>query len=196
MDWGYLREKREDAIGKDPDNGLPRTALIDYLLKIYQDTLETDWINDKIVDAIPIEQRKRFRPDYRNEKLKLIVEFDGLQHYTNIENIERDKERTNYYLENGYKVVRIPYFIQLTRTVIKQMFDVDVMEEMFPENVGSMGPNSKCTTAFIPHQGIVRMALEFKKYPEQYKANIDDMKKYKNQKYVEWELLVQEYNKL
>ena len=199
--WGYLREKRKQASGYDADNGLSRTALIDYLLAIFPDTKEDDWINCKIVDTIPKEQRRGFKPDYRNEEKKLIIEFDGADHYTNIKNIKRDLERNDYYEKYGYKVIRIPYFIQLTKSVIMQMFGVEMEEEMFPEGIGSMGPNGDGaeegnTPAFIPHQGIIRMANEFKNFPEQYKANMDDMKKYPNQQYVEWERLEEEYNKL
>ena len=37
---------------------------------------------------------------------KLIIELDGSQHLEN-ENVEYDKERTEYLLKSGYKVVRI-----------------------------------------------------------------------------------------
>ena len=199
--WGYLREAREQAKGYDADNGLSRTALIDYLLAIFPETKEEDWIHCGKLDNIPEKQRRDFEPDYRNEELKLIVEFDGTDHYKNVKNIKRDADRNNFYKKYGYKVVRIPYFIQLTKTVIKQMFGVDMQEEMFPEGVGSMGPNGDYakegnTPAFIPRQGIIRMARDFKDYPEQYEANMNDMKKYPNQEYVEWELLEKEYNKL
>lgn len=50
----------------------------------------------------------------RSESLKLIVEIDGLPHYQNPIVILKDKEKTKLYEEFGYKVVRIPYFIQLT----------------------------------------------------------------------------------
>lgn len=195
MEWGYLRETREEAkkAGLDPDTKLCRTGLIDYLLKIFPDTLEEDWIHDKTLGS---DCSRKVRPDFRNERKKLIIEFDGLQHYTNPKNIVKDKENSKYYESLGYKVVRIPYFIQLTKTVIKQMFGVEINEEMFPNEYGSMGPNSGCTPAFIPHLGLVRMAQDFKKYPEQYKINMDTMKKYEEQQFVEWEFLEKEYNKL
>ena len=195
MQWGYLRETREDAkkAGNDPDTKLCRTGLIDYLLKIFPDVPEEDWIHDKTLGS---SCDRKVRPDFRNENKKLIIEFDGLQHYTNPKNIIKDKENTEYYESLGYKVIRIPYFIQLTKTVIKQMFDVDMDEEMFSDDYGSMGPNGGCTPAFIPHLGLVRMAKEFKKYPEQYEINMKKMKEYKEQQFVEWEYLEKEYNKL
>ena len=79
--FGYLRETQESAIkaGKDPSNGMCRTGLECYLKAIFPDV--DDWIHDK-----PIKLKGRlYRPDYRSESLKLIVEFDGMHHYHLIE---------------------------------------------------------------------------------------------------------------
>ena len=54
------------------------------------------------------------RPDYRFEELKLIIEFDGNQHYQDVNVIFRDKEKDKIYTEMGYRIERIPYFIQMT----------------------------------------------------------------------------------
>ena len=47
--WGYLRETKEKAIrdGLDPDTGLHRTGLEEYLAVIFPDT--SDWIHDKSI---------------------------------------------------------------------------------------------------------------------------------------------------
>ena len=66
------------------------------------------------------------RPDYRNEKLKLIVEFDGIRHFTNPTTIVRDIKKDTIYKEMGYKVVRIPYFIQLNKIMINHYFNLKV----------------------------------------------------------------------
>jgi len=81
--WGYLRETKEKAIrdGLDPDTGLHRTGLEEYLAVIFPDT--SDWIHDKSIKEIN-GLKCNYRPDYRSESLKLIVEFDGIFHYTMI----------------------------------------------------------------------------------------------------------------
>ena len=48
-----------------------------------------DWIHDKalgILNSVVY----RNRPDYRSEKLKLIIEFDGIHHYMKPDIIEKD----------------------------------------------------------------------------------------------------------
>ena len=196
--WGYLRETREETSQRDPDDGLPRTALIDYLLAIFPDTKEEDWIHNKIVDSIPKSIRRRFRPDYRNEEKRLIIEFDGPDHFRNVVRIQSDQEGNKYYIENGYTVIRTPYFIQLTKTVIKQLFAVEMNEEMFPEGIDSirLDPRYQQTPYFLPQEGIVRMAKEFIKCPEQYEVNMKAMKAYERQGNVGWERLEEEYSKL
>lgn len=189
--WGFLRETREAAkkAGKDLDTGLHRTGLEDYLEVIFPDT--TDWIHDK-----PIGNGSRRRPDYRSESLKLIIEFDGVPHYTSPEKIRQDETSTSFYQSLGYKVVRIPYFIQLTNDVVKSLFGIEVKERLFDESIPSIGSHLPNTPAFLCHQGIIRMAKEYKKFPAQYKVNLDFMKKQEDQYLVEYELLEIEYNKL
>jgi len=55
----------------------------------------------------------RYRPDYRIENKKLIFEFDGPFHYSNTEQIVNDINKDSIYTKMGYKVIRIPYYIQM-----------------------------------------------------------------------------------
>lgn len=54
----------------------------------------------------------------------MIIEFDGLQHYTNPLQIEKDIKNTRNYQTRGYTVIRIPYFIQLTNSSVKSLFNL------------------------------------------------------------------------
>jgi hypothetical protein len=65
---------------------------------------------------------RRFRPDYHSEVHKLVVEFDGDQHYRSARVILADVERDAFFTENGFRVIRIPYFVQLSRVVIAHLF--------------------------------------------------------------------------
>jgi len=121
--WGFLRETAALAkkAGIDKDTGLHRTGLEDYLKVIFPKI--DDWINDKALGMVN-DKLYRSRPDYRSEKLKLIVEFDGLPHYTKPDIIEKDLKNNELYKNFGYKVIRIPYFVQLTNKAVKTLFDV------------------------------------------------------------------------
>jgi very-short-patch-repair endonuclease len=65
---------------------------------------------------------RRFRPDYHSEAHKLVVEFDGDQHYRSSRIVLGDGERDAFFTENGFRVIRIPYFVQLSRAVITHLF--------------------------------------------------------------------------
>lgn len=173
--WGFLRENKEAAkkAGRDTDTGLIRTGLDEYLEVIFPEV--TDWLQDKSFgehNGI----KYRIRPDYRSETLKLIVEFDGLPHYTKPDVIEKDKKNQAIYEQYGYKVIRIPYFIQLSKAAVKQIFDVDVEDELFDESIPSLGINGQHSPAFLCPAGIRRMAEEFMNFPKQYEVNLEALK--------------------
>ena len=169
--WGFLRETREKAIsaGIDADTGVCRTGLEEYLQVIFPNT--NDWIHDKIIDTLPKSLKCRKRPDYRSESLKLIVEFDGIQHYTNPVQIKNDKDTVELYESFGYKVVRIPYFIQLTNQAVEVLFDVCVEEHLFDGSIPSLGIKGENTPAYLCIAGLERMAKEFGRFPEQFETN-------------------------
>ena len=191
--WGFLRETAELAkkAGIDKDTGLHRTGLEDYLEIIFPKT--NDWIHDKALGEVN-GKVYRTRPDYRSEELKLIIEFDGLQHYTKPDIIEKDFRLTEEYKKLGYKVVRIPYFIQLTNKAVKTLFGVEVAEELFDETISSLGIKGLNTPAYLCPAGVKRMAEEFKKFPEQYKTNIDFLKKQNDPYKTGIEFLEKEYH--
>jgi len=190
--WGFLRENIDSAkkAGIDKDTGLHRTGLELYLKVIFPNI--DDWILNKSCK----EWEKKVRPDYRSESLKLIIEFDGLQHYNNIEKIIDDIEKTKYYEKLGYKVVRIPYFIQLTNKVVEDLFGVKVNEKLFNESIPSLGIKGRNSPANLCPEGVKRMAKEFAKHPEQYKVNVEFLKQQNNPLRSGVEYLENEYNKL
>lgn len=193
--WGFLRETKimAEKAGIDMDTGLHRTGLEDYLKIIYPNI--NDWIHDKALGKIN-GVSYRSRPDYRSEYLKLIIEFDGLPHYTNPDIIENDTKNTNLYTGFGYKVVRIPYFIQLTNKVVETLFGVKISENLFDGIVPSLGIKGRNTPAYLCPAGIQRMAEEFKKFPDQYLTNIDALKKHNDPFKSGIDFLEKEYNKL
>ena len=191
--WGFLRETKELAAkaGIDKDTGLHRTGMEDYLAVIFPEIQASEWIHDKIIDGLG----RRIRLDYRCERLQLIIEFDGLQHYQKPECIKADIENQKLYESYGYKVVRIPYFIQLSNDVVKQMFGRNVEEELFNPNIPSLGIKGKNTPAYFCPAGLKRMAKEFHNYPGQYQVDLKSLLDANNEYLTGAELLKEEYEK-
>lgn len=196
-EWGFLRETRHlaDKAGADKDTGLCRTGLEDYLEVIYPAT--NDWIHDKATGLMKADgTTSRTRPDYRSETLKVIIELDGLPHYTSPEQIRTDERNTAFYRSNGYKVIRIPYFIQLTEAVVEDMFGVKVDRPLFNGQVPSIGPKGRNSPAFLCLAGIRRMARDFSRYPDQYTVNLTALKAAGDDEMTEWQQLDREYRAL
>lgn len=172
--FGFLRETSENAerFGFDKNTGICMTGLEIYLEEIYPDY---KWIHDKVLGNIDGVSYKT-RPDYRCEEYKLIVEFDGIAHYTSPDQILRDYKNTEIYERLGYKVIRIPYFIQLTNQNVEKIFGVKVYTDLFPVGVPSFSVELKNTPAYLCPLGIERMAREFKSFPDDYKTNIEYLK--------------------
>lgn len=174
------------------DTGLHRTGLEDYLAVIFPDIPQSEWIHDKTLESIG----KKIRPDYRHEESKLIIEFDGLQHYQKPERIKADDENQKFYEKYGYKVVRIPYFIQLSNDVVKQMFGKDIKEPLFDATIPSMGIKEKNTPAYCCPAGLKRMAKEFHKYPQQYQSNLKALQEINDEYLSGASILKEEYEKI
>lgn len=193
--WGFLREHSSKANGKDPLTGLHRTGLDEYLSVIFPNT--NDWIHDKAFGIHKDGENHKIRPDYRSDGLKLIVEFDGLPHYQDPAVIIKDDKNTEIYRQNGYKVVRIPYFIQLTNDAVEKLFGVKVGEHLFKVSYPSLGGTDlKHNPSCLCPEGLKRMAREFKNFPEQYEVNIQSLKAMNNDILSGVNYLIEEYNKI
>jgi len=77
-----------------------------------------DFVHNRKIPGVSLP----WRPDYLSESLKLIVEFDGWRHYCKAETAAKDIFKDADYAEHGYKLIRIPYFIQLDSRIIKLLF--------------------------------------------------------------------------
>jgi very-short-patch-repair endonuclease len=80
--------------------------------------VSNDFIFNKCIPDSPLKNR----PDFRSESLRLIVEYDGANHYTKASRFLADKSKNRLYTELGYFFIRIPYFIQLDSDTIPLLF--------------------------------------------------------------------------
>lgn len=63
-----------------------------------------------------------FRPDYYIPECSLILEFDGYHHYTDNNFVLKDLKKDKLAIENGQKLIRIPYFIQIHVGIVDILF--------------------------------------------------------------------------
>lgn len=178
--YGFFRETSEKALkeGIDKATGICRTGLDEYLCCIFPNI--NDWQHDKTTGIILNGKKCLKRPDYRSENLKIIIEFDGLPHYQNPDIILKDYEDIKLYESFGYKVIRIPYFIQLSKSAVKTLFNIDLDYELFDKSIPSLSVESRNTPAYLCPTGIQRMRSEFQKFPIQYKINLDYLRSLNN----------------
>lgn len=120
----------------------------------------------------------RFKIDWFSENLKFGVEFDGYQHYTSSKQILADY-RKNALCENfGFKIIRIPYFVQLSKETIKLLFDLDIdtFEQIYPH-----GFVSKKSTMVFPadfcYLGIEKFKNDLERFLIIKNEIIDSLKK-------------------
>lgn len=86
--------------------------------KFLEERFKEKFIHDK---AVP-NSNTRLRPDYRSDDLMLIIEFDGYKHYNSSKVILNDSIKNKVYINLGYTIIRIPYFIQLDKRIIELLF--------------------------------------------------------------------------
>lgn len=123
--WKYLRE----ATAKDFDSSR-NTSLDEYLETIFPDnqflynyTISKNDIPEGVI-------RKRYKCDAICKDLNLVVEFDGIHHYMDTQVVLNDTFRDNWFRSIGYNTIRIPYWLQLSNHVIKDLFDVNIDDYM------------------------------------------------------------------
>lgn len=76
------------------------------------------------------------KPDYVCHELKMIVEFDGDNilrrgHFSDVSINIMDKLKDDVYHEIGYKIIRIPPYVQLDSEMIKYYFDIDYLDDLY-----------------------------------------------------------------
>lgn len=115
---------------------------------------------------------RRIQPDFICEDLNLIVEFDGESwhgggHYTDPEVCFRDEDRNVILGHLGYKVIRIPFYIQLDKEMIKHYFNVAVDTPLYHMSFdhGFMMPGMKLPNYFC-ELCLIRFLNELRTLPD------------------------------
>lgn len=116
-------EESDDEPPASPIRPMARNAGKVYLTEALLGHFLHDRVDREVIANRPVPgSGRRLQPDYRCDRLRLIVEFDGDAHYRSTKTIIGDADRDSLFTSLGYGVVRIPYFVQLTTPVIADLF--------------------------------------------------------------------------
>jgi hypothetical protein len=109
------------------------------------------------------ERRRRWDMVYQGDLGQVAVEFDGDAHYRDSLKIKADFEKDELAKLGGYKVVRIPYWVQLTTDTLAHYFglEADIIQDF---------PHGFITTKVFPASfcelGIARFEREMESLPD------------------------------
>ena len=144
-----------------------------------------EWGSQKRFAYDPKNKRKYYMVDCYSDKMKIIWEYEGPDHYENVWKLKRDEERAEYFENLGYKFLRWPYWLQLTKDVAKHYFGNNYSEEKYlkaikevykvnkAEYVLSPGlHSSRNTPANYVANGVRRFMKELDELPRSAKAQL------------------------
>jgi hypothetical protein len=113
--------------------------------------------------------RRRWDMSFKIEGKVTVVEFDGDAHYRDTLKIKSDVEKDAVAREQGYRVVRIPYWVQLTSETLAHYFGLvaDISQDF---------PHGFITTKVFPASfcelGIARFECELRGLPTSVRAAV------------------------
>jgi len=80
-----------------------------------------DWLGREVY----INRYQRWDMSFKVNNQVFVVEFDGDSHYRNPQTIRSEREKNAIAESLGQKVIRIPYWVQLTTETLKHFFQID-----------------------------------------------------------------------
>jgi len=113
--------------------------------------------------------KRRWDMWFRDGDRTVVVEYDGDEHYRNTLKIKADNEKDAVARDRGFKVVRVPYWVQLDTVMLKHWFGIDaVIQQDFAHGFIS----TKIFPASFCAMGIARFERELASLPEPVKAAV------------------------
>ena len=136
------------------------------------------------------QRKSHFIIDYflTHKETKIAFEYDGPEHYNNVNKIERDQRKKKKLSELGYKVICIPYYLQLTQDIAKHLFFENfnvysdskynaaverIYETLDEESMLAHGWHTTSETpANFVEKGIRRLLEEVEQYPPSVRCQL------------------------
>ena len=126
----------------------------------------------------------RNRPDFIINK-KFIIEFDGYRHYNNSKNIIKDIETEKDWNELGYKIFRIPYFIQIRsdiKEIISKVLNIDISKIIENDYKSGFWDEKALLPADFCELGIQRFKKDLEIFKDYHYSEVIESLKYQVEK--------------
>lgn len=106
--------------------------------------------------------KRRWDMGFHEAGRRVVVEYDGDEHYRNTLKIKADREKDALAVASGLTVVRIPYWVQLDRVTVRHYFGFDAeISQSFPHGFIS----TKLFPASFCELGLARFECELSSLP-------------------------------
>ena len=136
---------------------------LEHLLK---DISGSGWLGNEL--RVP-NSKRRWDMAFKLDSNTFIVEYDGDEHYRNSLKIKTDMEKDEVARKLGYRVIRIPYWIQIDSEMLNYYFDINKkIERKFPHGFIS----TKIFPASFCEKGIERFHKELTNLPPNVKNQV------------------------
>ena len=113
--------------------------------------------------------RRRWDMWFTTEGGRVVVEYDGDEHYRSTLKIKADIEKEGLAREHGLRLIRIPYWVQLDTTTLSYYFGLTAdIEQDFPHGFIT----TKVFPASFCEMGIARFRRELEALPGSVRAEV------------------------
>jgi hypothetical protein len=125
-----------------------------------------DWLGHELKHP---KSRRRWDMSIRTQTGIHVIEYDGDEHYCNSLKVKADREKDRLALEMGWKVIRIPYWVQLDSETFSFYFaSKAIIEQNFPHGFIT----TKTFPASFCELGVLRFQHELSCLPERVRQDV------------------------
>jgi hypothetical protein len=129
--------------------------------------IDESWIGEEVTVAAG--SRRRWDMAYLSAEGTVVVEYDGDPHYCNTIRIKADREKDRVAADLGFRVVRFPYWIQLTSEMLAHYFELSAeIRQDFPHGFVT----TKIFPASFCEIGVERFEHELRDLPSGVRMSV------------------------
>jgi hypothetical protein len=142
------------------------------------------WESQKRFNYDPSNRRKYYQADCVSIDAKVVIEYEGPNHYCDVWKNRRDNERLSFFEFQGFTFLRWPYYCQLTRALAKHFFGecddnayLNCISHVYgvdhAERILACGfHNTRNTPSNYTYLGIERFLAELSEFPVVVKTQV------------------------